>query len=63
VSAVVVGAISYVLFQPRVIDLGIVPPVVVSLLTSALAMFLGGLLGRVESTEMLDRIDSLHAEA
>ncbi len=59
VGAVVAGAGVYILVEFGVVDIGIAP-VVVALLASAGAMMLGGLLGRSESPEMIDRIETLH---
>ncbi len=59
VGAVVAGASVYILVQFGVIDFGLAP-VVVALFASAAAMILGGLFGRRESTEMVERIEALH---
>ena len=59
VGAVVSGAGVYILVQFGVIDIGLAP-VVVALFASAAAMILGGLFGRQESTEMVERIEALH---
>ncbi len=59
VGAVVSGAVVYVLVQAGIVDVGLAP-VVVALFASAAAMLLGGLLGRPESPEMIERIGALH---
>ena len=59
VGAVVAGASVYILVQFGIIDIGLAP-VVVALFASAAAMILGGLFGRRESTEMVERIEALH---
>ncbi len=58
-AALVAGAATYILAELEVLDLGIAP-VVVALAASAIAMLVGGLLGRRESTPMLEAISALH---
>jgi sodium/pantothenate symporter len=63
VAALVAGAGTYVLTLTGVLDVGL-PPIVVALGSSALAMLAGGLIGKPETREMLDQIATLHdAEA
>ena len=62
VAAVVSGAVTYVLVFFEVIEVGIAP-VIAALVVSAMAMVLGGVLGRAESSEMLSQIEALHAPA
>jgi Na+/proline symporter len=62
VAALVTGAATYVVVYFEVLDLPMAP-VVAALLASALAMALCGILGPAESTEMLERVEALHAPA
>lgn len=59
VSAIVVGALVYVLVHFAVIDVG-ASPILIALPTSAAAMIAGGILGSPEQEEMLDSIAALH---
>ena len=59
VAALVFGAAAYVLTLLGIIEIGL-PPIVVGLGASALAMFIGGRFGSREKSEMLDRIETLH---
>ncbi len=59
VSSLSVGALSYGLVQSGILGIGIAP-ILVSLPASALAMVLGGMLGRRDSRDMLDSIEKLH---
>jgi sodium/pantothenate symporter len=60
VAALVVGAAAYVSTQTGVIDTGL-PPIVVGLGASAVAMLVGGFAGSREKREMLEQIEALHA--
>jgi hypothetical protein len=57
----VAGAGTYVLALTGILDLGL-PPIVVALVSSSLAMLAGGLLGRPEKREMIEQIAALHAD-
>ena len=59
VAALVVGAVTYVVVQFGIIDLGLAP-IVFALIASAVAMVAGGLLGSADSGEMLERVEALH---
>ena len=61
VAALVAGVGSYGLTLGGVVDLGL-PPIVVSLAASALAMAAGGLLGSPETPEMREQIAALHVD-
>ncbi len=61
VASLVVGAGSYALALTGSLDVGL-PPIVVSLSASALAMAAGGLLGAPETREMCEEIAALHAD-
>jgi sodium/pantothenate symporter len=61
VAALVAGAGTYVLALTGILDLGL-PPIVVALVSSSLAMLAGGLLGRPEKREMIEQIAALHAD-
>lgn len=60
IAALVTGASTYVLVYFKVIQIG-VAPVVAALIVSALAMALGGYLGRAETPQMLEQIEALHS--
>ena len=60
VAALVVGIAVYVVTLTGVIDLGFAP-IVAALAASALAMVLGGLLGRADSDSLLERVAALHS--
>ena len=57
----VAGAGTYALALTGNFDVGL-PPIVVSLSASALAMAAGGLYGAPETDEMLEQIAALHLE-
>ena len=59
VAALVAGAGTYVLSLTGVLDLGL-PPIVIALSASALAMLAGGVFGKPEEREMLEQIATLH---
>jgi sodium/pantothenate symporter len=61
VASLVVGAGSYALALTGNLDVGL-PPIVVSLSASALAMAAGGLLGAPETREMCEEIAALHVD-
>ena len=61
VASLVTGSGIYVLTLSGVVDFGL-PPIVVSLSASALAMAAGGLLGAPETAEMREQVAALHAE-
>ncbi len=61
VAALVAGSGTYGLTLGGVLDFGL-PPIVVSLAASALAMAAGGLLGARETSEMREQIAALHVE-
>ena len=61
VAALVAGSGTYGLTLGGVLDFGL-PPIVVSLAASALAMAVGGLLGARESAEMREQIAALHLD-
>ena len=60
VAALVAGAGSYALALAGGLDLGL-PPIVVALLSSSVAMLAGGLLGAPDSRSMTEQIAALHA--
>jgi sodium/pantothenate symporter len=62
VAALVAGVGTYGLTLGGAVDLGL-PPIVVSLTASALAMAAGGLLGARETSEMREQIAALHVDA
>ena len=59
VGAVLAGSTVYIVIQTGLVDIGIAP-VILALAASALAMFIGGTFGSLESDEMLERIGALH---
>jgi len=61
VAALVAGVGSYGLTLGGAVDLGL-PPIVVSLAASALAMAAGGLLGARETSEMREQVAALHVD-
>jgi len=61
VAALVAGAGTYALCLTGSVDLGL-PPIVVSLSASALAMAAGGLFGAPETREMREQIAALHVD-
>jgi Na+/pantothenate symporter len=61
VASLVAGAGIYALCLAGGVDLG-VPPIVVSLSASALAMAAGGLLGTCDAPEMREQIAVLHID-
>jgi sodium/pantothenate symporter len=61
VASLVAGAGTYVLTLSGGVDFGL-PPIVVSLFASALAMAAGGLFGAPETAEMREQIAALHVE-
>jgi sodium/pantothenate symporter len=60
VASLVAGAGTYALALSGILDVGL-PPIVISLSASALAMAAGGLFGAPETREMRDQIAALHA--
>jgi sodium/pantothenate symporter len=61
VASLVAGAGTYVLSLSGIVDFGL-PPIVVSLSASALAMVAGGLFGAPETAEMREQIAALHVD-
>ncbi len=59
VLALVLGAVTYVLVHFGILDVGL-SPILVALPASAVAMLVGGLVGRPESDAMLEQIVNLH---
>jgi sodium/pantothenate symporter len=61
IASLVAGAGTYALTLSGAVDFGL-PPIVVSLFASALAMAAGGLFGASETAEMSEQIAALHVE-
>ena len=61
VAALVAGVGSYGLTLGGVVDFGL-PPIVIALAASALAMVAGGLLGARESREIREQVAALHSD-
>ena len=59
VASLVVGALTYILVQFSVIDVGLTP-ILVALPASAVAMIAGAHLGAPDDAEMLAQIEALH---
>ncbi len=59
VLALVLGAVTYVLVHFGILDVGL-SPILVALPASAVAMLVGGLVGRPESNAMLEQVANLH---
>ncbi|TDI45465.1 MAG: sodium:solute symporter family protein [Acidobacteria bacterium] len=59
VLALVLGAVTYVLVHFGILDVGL-SPILVALPASAVAMLVGGLVGRPESDAMLEQVADLH---